>query len=776
MTEFDQGARVNEIRHESGSRTEHFRLIRGDGRFTADLRIAGLLHAAFVRSPIGHARLVGVSTQEAHQCPGVEAVFTSGELPALSAQLPSPFEIPGFDTRLQSVLAREEARHAGEAAAVVIGTGAQEARTGATRLELELIPLPAVIDVEKALLPDSPRTYSDAAGNLAGRLTRGFGDVDSAFKQAQRVVSRRFSAARAAGAAMEPRCVVVDPSGSDGYALTVYEGTQAPHAVRRSIAKVLGLADKDVRVVAPDVGGGFGPKGRTYPETVALAAIALAIGRPLRWEASRSEDLLTTFHGRGLVVQADIASDEQGHVLGLRARLIQDCGAYLPTAAVVPLNTAQHLLGPYRIPACRFDLELVYTNKTPISPLRGGGRELGVFVLERMLDHLADALDLDPLEIRARNLLQPEDFPYDTGYPSRAGGTVVYDSGQYPACLETAKALVGYDDLCAAQEVDRQAGIYRGVGISMFLESTGLERERARAELTPGGRVQLMVGSPSTGQGHATSFSQVFAREARLPISLIDYRSGDTHLVDTGIGTFASRMAVIAGNAAAAAGKAFRERLREAASEELEAAAFDIDLAGSVLQVAGAPGRGISLETLAGRLESRGHLAKVAVDEEFAPERPTSFAGGAHAAVVRIDPELRSIEIERYVVVHDCGTILNQAIVDGQIHGGVAHGLGNALGEALLYAEDGSLISDSFLLYPIPRAAWVPKIEVKHLASPSPFNPLGVKGAGEGGTIGALATIARAVEHALAPFDVTCDDLPIRLHDSRLVPHAANRQ
>ena len=493
------------------------------------------------------------------------------------------------------------------------------------------------------------------------------------------MLHERFSADRAAGASMEPRGVVAAPGGDDGIALTVWDSTQAPHVIRRSLARTLNLSPEQIRVIAPDVGGGFGPKGRYYAEEAVIAIVALHLGSPVSWQATRHEDLLTTYQGRGLIVDAELATDTDGTIRALRVNLRQDCGAYLPTALVVAQNSAQHILGPYRIPAYSAEILGVYTNKAPLTPLRGGGRELGVFVIERLMDRLAEQLNLAPHEIRRRNALTPAEFPYDTRYPARAGGTITYDSGEYHASLDQARAMIGYDEIKAGQAHERRAGRYRGVAVTLFLESTGMDRESARVELAPDGNVTVTVGSPSNGQSHATTMAQICAAQLGVPFDRISYRSGDTGLMDVGTGTFGSRMAVMAGNATAEAARTLRERLLQAAADHLEAAVSDLEIVEGMVQVRGVPSSGISLGDVAAEIRNAGNQDALAVTHAFAPPRPTAFAGGAHAAVVEVDVESGWVHVQRYVVVHDCGTVINPTVVEGQVHGGVVHGLGNAL-------------------------------------------------------------------------------------------------
>src|SRR2546423_2828235 len=745
-------------------RREDPRLVQGHGCYVGDLQLPDMLHVAFVRSPHAHARVRRLSLDAARAMAGIVAAFGPADLPSCARPLPETMPVPNGHVRTPPSLVTE-ARYVGEAVAVIVATDPYRAADAADAVEVEYAPLPVVEDPERALDGGAPLVYPDVPGNVAVRVQRSSGEVAPAFEAADVVLRERFTTARAAGAAIEPRAVAAQP-GDGAFAVTLWDATQAPHGVRRGVAAALGLTQERVRVVVPDVGGGVGPKGRVYPEEVVLAALALRLGRPVLWQATRQEDLTTTYQGRGIVIDAELAARADGTILGLQARLLQDCGAYLATGAVVPQASAQHLLGPYRIPAYAAEITVVYTHKAPLTPLRGGGREQGIFAIERLLDHLARRLQRDPVELRLQNILRPAEFPYDTGYPSAYGaGTVVYDSGDYPAYLERARALIAYDAVRRAQPQERGAGRYRGVAGAALPAGTRPAAESARVAVAADGTVQVTVGSPSTGQGHATSLAQVCAARLGVPVEQVAVTSGDTGAMEQGTGTFASRMAVMAGNARAQAAAAVRQQALAAAAELLEVSADDLDLTDGTVAVRGVPGRHVELAELARHLQERGNEQRLRAMRTFAPPPPVCFAGGAHAAVVAVDVETGRVEVERYAVVHDCGTVLNPMIVEGQIHGGVAHGLGNALWEALVYDEAGQLLTGDLPDYTLPHAQWVPPIAIAHHEQPSQYNPEGIKGAGEGGTIGALATIAGAVEDALASLNLTLNSLPLRSED-----------
>ena len=745
-------------------RREDPRLVQGRGVYVGDMHPPGLLHVAFARCPHGHARVTELSFAVARAVPGVVTVLGPMDLLELGRPMPPVMEQPGMERRLPSPLAAPIVRHAGEAVAVVIAENRYSAADGVDAIRVSYDLLPMVRDAEQALKDGSPLVHDDVPGNIAGRIQRAVGDIDAAFAGADIVLRERFITARAAGAAIEPRSILAQQK--DGGGITLWDSTQAPHSVRRGVARALELPEEQVRVITPDVGGGFGPKGRLYPEEIALAALARHLGRPVLWEATRQEDLLTTYQGRGVIVDAELAARTDGTILGLRARLLQDCGAYLPTNLVVPLNSAQHLIGPYRIRAFAADIVGVYTHKAPLTPLRGGGREQGVYVTERLIDHLARRLQRDPMEIRLRNALRPEEFPHDTGYPNATGaGTVVYDSGDYPAYLKQARTLIDYDTIKQAQPAERSAGHYRGVAITSFLEATSMGQEAAHVEVNDDGTVQVIVGSPSTGQSHATTLTQVCAARLGVPVERVTLTSGDTGRLGEGTGTFGSRMAVMAGNAVAMAAAVVRDQALQAAAALWEVSVADLDMREGIISVRGSPGHSIGVGDLAHLRKERGEEPSLRATRTFAPERPTCFAGGAHAAIVEVDVETGHVQIERYVVVHDCGTTINPLVVEGQVQGGIAHGVGNVLYEMIAYDDEGKLLTDTFQSYAMPLAQWIPKIEIEHDEHPSPNNPEGIKGAGEGGTIGALATIAGAIEDALGPWHPTLNTLPLRASD-----------
>lgn len=743
-------------------RSEDPRLVRGEGRYVGDLTFPAMLHAGFVRSPYAHARIRSVATEAAEAIPGVAAVHTGNSLSSLANPVPAASWPEGLIARGFYPLARDTVRYVGEAVAVVLAGDPLALSDAIDTVVVEYDPLEPVADVEAAT-SGGPLVWEDVPHNIALDRTTGFGDVDGAFDTADVIVAERFAFARAAGAAMEPRAVAAAPGSEGTERLTIWASTQAPHSMRDAISRYLGLGDGEVRVITADVGGGFGPKGRIYPEEYVVAVLALHHRRPVRYVATRTEDLLTTAHGRGQVHHARLAARADGTILALDDHFIQDAGAYTSSYTSsglgAAMNTTTHLMGPYRVPTLAVRTTGVYTTKVMTSPLRGGGRPEGIYVMERLLDRLAARLGLDRAEVRRRNFIPPEAFPYDTGMPSARGGRVVYDSGNYPAYLRRALDIIGYDDFAEEQARARAEGRYLGLGLAAFIESTGTGAEEARVDVGEDGNVTVWVGSPSNGQGHATTFSQMAADRLGVPFEAVTFHSGDTAAVAGGTGTFASRMGQYGGNAVSLAAQAVRDRALRLAGELLEIAPVDLEIERGWVTVRGVPERRIALAEVAA--EGTRREEPLSDSRVFQPSPGNTWAGGVNAAIVEVDLDTGKVAIRRYLVVHDSGTIVNPMVVEGQIHGGVVHGIGNVLYEEYVYGEDGQVANPTFVDYTLPGIGEAPELEIAHFQTPSPFNPEGIKGAGEGGTIAALPTLVSAIEDALSPFGVKINDVPI---------------
>lgn len=741
------------------SRREDGRLVRGEGRYVADISPPGVLELAFVRSPHAHARILGVDTEAARSAPGVVAVLTFDDLGDSAGPVP-PHLWDAPPTRLaqevrprvkpadQWLLAKDLVRWAGEAVAVVVAETRYQAADAAELVAVDYDPLPAVVSVEDAARPGAQLVHEEWGDNVGVDIHVRKGDVEAGLAAAVHVVRERFTSQRLTGVPMETRGVVAQPDRLRDE-LTVWCSTQLAHSVREGICRVLGLAPRQVRVIAPDVGGGFGIKGVLYPEELLVAAVAQRLGRPVRWIEDRMEHFQAAIHARDQVHDIELGVDADGRITAVRDAFLVDGGAYNSLGLVIPYNTIAHLCGAYRVPALDAHACLLATHKVPAAPYRGAGRPEAVFAMERALERAARALGLDPVELRLRNLVAPEEMPYDTGLLYRDGEPLVLDSGDHPAMLRRAVELVQPD-----LDRERERGGLVGLGVAGYAEGTGIGPfEGASVEVALDGSVTVGVGSASQGQGHETAFTQVCLEHLPVAPDAVRVVGGDSAAVAHGWGTVASRSAVAAGSALATAAGRVREKAIRAAAAMLEAAEDDLRMEDGEISVAGSPQRSVSLAAVARALRPGVprpldlEPGLEAVDY-FEPQTVT-WAGGAHAAVVRIDPETGEVEVSRYAIVHDCGRMINPTIVEGQIHGGVAQGLGAALLEELVYDEDGRLLTTSLLDYLLPTTTDMPPLAVDHVERPSPLNPLGVKGLGEGGAIPPPAAIANAVEDAL---------------------------
>jgi aerobic carbon-monoxide dehydrogenase large subunit len=772
-------------------RREDPRLLTGRGRYVDDLG-RDAAQVAFVRSELAHARILDVDVTGALDVDGVLAIYTYEDLDApVAAPLPLLIPNDGLEhPRTQHALAREEVCYAGEIVAMVVARDRYLAEDAADRIQVAYEPLPVVVSLESATGDEAPRAHVDMATNVAGRVTEEVGDVDAALAAAPHVFEWRFAIERSASMPMEGRAVLAryDPAEDR---LLVHDSTQAPTGIRAGLAGVFGMDPDRVQVVAPDVGGGFGVKVmQFYPEEVLVPWAARRLGVPVKWTEDRREHFLGSNHERGQVHRVRVGVDEDGRVLALETRFLHDAGAYCPYGLVVPVITAAQLPGPYKLGSYRYEFRAVYTNTVPTSPYRGAGRPQGVFVMERVLDRVARALGLDRAEVRRRNLIQPDEFPYHVGVTFQDGGPTVYDSGDYPAGLELLLDAVGYQGFVAERAAARAEGRLLGLGLGCYVEGTGVgPYEGAVVTLLPDGRATVATGLGSQGQGHETILAQIAADELGLPLERVEVTTGDTRRIGFGVGTFASRTAVMAGNAVLLAARQVRRLATDLAARTLEADPADVVLADGVARLAGAPDRAIPLGRLAtisnplryafGRdAQEAARLAQraYAASDRPLPEgsrpglgavefySPTSgvFAFGMHAAVVEVDRDTCDLRVRRYVVVHDCGRVVNPMIVEGQIHGGLAQGIGGAFYERMAYDEHGQLGNASFMDFLIPYATEVPAAELHHTETPSPWNPLGVKGVGEAGVIPVSAVVAGALEDALG---VPVDEMPVAPRD-----------
>jgi len=742
-------------------RNEDRRLLTGQALFVDDVAFPDLLHAALLRSPIAHGRVRSIDASAARQRPGVIAVYTADDLGAYWQ--PGPLLVPPppikdivFNQRTQVPLAKDKVRHVGEPLALVIATSRHLAEDALADIALDLEPLPAVVALEPGVKDDAPRVHDDVRGNVAAWVHQSKGDYAAAAARADRIISRRFHYDHGASVPMETRGVVAkwDAKASQ---LTVWDTTQAPVFVRNGLAAMLGLGERQVRVVAPFVGGGFGPKIMMfYPEEVLLPWAAMKLNRPIKWIEDRQEHFFATTQERDQIHDAEIALARDGRILGIKDTFLHDTGAYDPYGLTVPINSQCTLLGPYVVPSYDSTFTAVFTNKPIVTPYRGAGRQHGVFVIERLLDLAAHALGIDCAEIRRRNFIPPDAFPYDNEIIYQDFAPLEYDSGNYEPILDKALEAIGYTQFRKEEQPRLRAqGRHLGIGLACYVEGTGIgPYEGAKVQVQANGKVNVATGIGTQGQGHFTSFAQIVADQVGVDVRDVDVITGDTDQFYWGAGTFASRGAVVAGNAVNEAAKVVREKILKVAAEHFECAEEDLELADGQVSIVGVPGRAVRLGELAIKANPMRGAVKPGTEpglestQYFGPPRGAT-ASGVHAMIVEIDPETMNVEIRKYVVVHDCGTVINPMILAGQIHGGVAQGIGNAFYEHLIFDGNGQLLNGTLAGYLIPTAMDVPHIELAHTTTTSPLNPLGIKGAGEAGAIPVGPLFAQAVEDAL---------------------------
>ncbi len=765
-------------------RREDHRLLTGRGHFIADLVLPGMAHAVVVRSPLAHARILRVDLARAQAMPGVLATLNGADLlqllpPVPEGQISMPRKWTSvvqhkFLNPQEPLLAHDKVRHVGEAIAIVVAETRDQAEDAAEQVECAFDELPAVTDPERALRDDSPVIHERFGTNLIGAFSVGRGDVDAAFAGAPHRLKRRFYHHRYAAMPMECRGVAALYDSRTGEA-TIWSSTQVVHWVRREAAALLGLPEARVRCLALDVGGGFGGKGHVYPEDLLIAFLARRLGRPVRWIEERREHMMSATHSRDQWHDIEVAFDDNGRILGLRDDYIVDCGAWNPIGSGVAYNTAVHLTGPYKIENLAASGKIAVTNKVPNAPYRGAGRPEAAFAMERTIDLVAHTLGLEPSEIRRRNMIAAGEMPYRVGIPYRDGEPIVYDSGDYPGALEKALAAIG--GLAAFRNRQQQArdeGRYLGLGIGCYIEGTGVGPfESAFVRVDPSGKIYVSCGAAPQGQGMETIFSQIVADLWRVTPENVVLTFADTSAIAIGFGTMASRSTVTAGAAIHAASVKLRDKVFAIGAHLLECSPADLELRPSAggaaaLGIAGVPGNEVSLQQVAAAARPGWELTRPpgveAGLEEIAYWQPetVTWSYAVHAAVVEVDPETGHVAIEDYAVAHDCGVVVNPMLVEGQIMGGAAQGLGGILSEAIAYDAHGQLLSGSLMDYALPVASEVPRFKIIHQVSPSPLNPLGVKGVGEGGAVAPPAAVANAVCDALAPFGVEIDATPIR--------------
>jgi carbon-monoxide dehydrogenase large subunit len=753
-------------------------MLTGQVLHVDDVTLPDMLHVAFYRSGYAHGRIVSIDVEAALERPGVVAVYTAEDLgdywqsgPLLVQ--PPPIEDLTFNQRTLVPLAKDKVKLVGEPIVMVVAESRYIAEDAVADIWVDIEPLDAVIDLEQALSEEAPLIHEDLPSNLAAHVIQKKGDYESSVEKADLVVKRRLVYDRGTAAAMENRGIVAHWEAKSAH-LTIWDTTQAPIAIRNIVAGMLGLSEHQVRVIAPFIGGGFGPKIMMgYPEEMLLPWASRRLKRPIKWIEDRQENFFATTQERCQIHEAELALTKDGRIVGLKHTFIHDTGAYDPYGLTVPLNSQANALGPYDTPNYYGEFKVVFTNKPIVTPYRGAGRQHGVFVIERLLDLAAKELGLSPVEIRKRNFIKPDDFPYNHEIIFQDFAPLVFDSGDYLPALETAVEMIGYEQFIKEKQPRLQAeGKKVGIGLAAYVEGTGIgPYEGARITVGTSGKVSVATGIGTQGQGHFTSFAQIVADEVGVDVADVYLVTGDTDQFHWGAGTFASRGAVVAGNAIHNAATEVRKKILKMAGEHLEVAEEDLELAGGEVRVKGVPETAIKLGQLAMQANPlRGAVKPNAepgleATAYFGPESGTT-ASGVHAMIVEVDPETLLVEIKKYVVVHDCGTVINPLILDGQIHGGVAQGIGNAFYEQLVFDENGQLLNASFMDYLLPTALDVPRIEIGHHETPSPLNPLGIKGAGEAGAIPTAALFAQAVENALG--DDTPEILEIPLSPNRL--------
>lgn len=754
----------------SVARKEDPALLRGQGRFVDDVKLPGMLHAAFVRSPHAHALIRGVDKSAALALPGVVAVYAHDDLPEPMRSRRLPLYVPNPHMKqifMPEVLARDETVFAGEALAIVVAESRYIAEDAAALVVFDFEELPPVVDALSAIADDAPRAQHKAVDNIVTQTPVKFGDADQAFAKAAHVYSERFFLHRGGPFFMECRGVVAQWDDA-AQKLTMFASSQGSHRFKRTFVDLCDFDENQVQVVTNDVGGGFGPKGSFYVEYAAVAAASMLLRRPVKWIEDRRENFVATQQERDQYWDMEVAIDDDARLLGLRGRLVHDGGAYVTWGLVLPWIAATSVIGPYVLPAYNLELIVAMTNKITCSPVRGAGRPQGCFVMERLMDRIARERGLDRAEVRRRNFITPEQMPHNIGLTFRDGKQAIYDSGDYPRSQRMALDHVDYESFERRREAALREGRYIGLGLSNAVEGTGLgPYEGATIRISTSGKIVLYTGATPQGQSHQTTLAQIAADHLGVSTDDIRVVTGDTGTIAFGMGTFASRTAVNAGSSTHLAGIEVAGKIKKLAAEMLEVSPDDIELKDGAAQVRGVPEMRKTFRELAHSAAGLyGFSMKgdrdpgLEATSYFKPEQST-YANSCHVAEVEVDIETGHVQVTRVLVNHDCGRVINPMIVEGQIVGGVAHGIGNALFEHLRFDENCQPLTTNFGDYLLPMATDVPRVDVIHTETPSPLNPIGVKGAGEGGTIAVIAAIISAIEHALTPFDVRLTDMPV---------------
>lgn len=742
-------------------RLEDKRILLGRGQFVADIKLPGMLHMAVLRSTHAHARIRAIHTEKALAHPDVLDVLTGADirgkynnpLPVIDLY---PDTLPAF----YRPLADDKVTFVGQPVAVVVATDRYTAEDALELIEVDYDPLPVILDMEKAAQPDAPVLFEELGTNVIGAARQDVGDVEAAFAQADRVFKETMRIHRYSGIPMETRGVIARWDTGSGGRLTMWSASQFPHLVRAFVSGGLSIPQSDIRVIAPDVGGGFGIKF-FYPEELLVPLVARRTGQPVKWIEDRMEHFLGSYHAREQIHHLEVAVKNDGIITGMKTKSYTNQGAALSTVAITPSSIYSAMLrGQYRIPNYHAESYQVMTNKVPLGVYRGAGHPQAILCMERMMDIIAREMGIDRVELRKKNMLTKEELPSDRGTAIVFAGKVEYDSGDYPKCLDMTLELMDYQGFLKEQAEALKQGRYLGMGISCYVEETAIgPYETAYVRVGGDGKVTLLTGSSPHGQGTVTALSQLVADEFQIDINEVVVMHGDTDVTPDGVGTYASRNGAIGGAAAGLAARRTREKAMKIAAHQMEIGVEDVEWSNGRAQVKGAPDRAMTLAEIAGRASAWNALTEGM--EEFNLQAShhhqvpgIAFAYGTHIAVVEVDRGTGQVKVLRYGAVHDCGTVINPLIVEGQVHGGIAQGLGGSLLEELVYNEDGQLLTTTFMDYLLPTASDMPYIQGDHLEIPSPLNPYGIKGVGEGGVTGSVPAFVNAIADALAPLGV----------------------
>jgi carbon-monoxide dehydrogenase large subunit len=757
------------------TRREDRRLLLGGGRYLDDIDLPGQAHLAVVRSSLAHGRITGIDTRAAAGAPGVLAVLTGDDIRDEVGPLPCIDLYPQSHAALHRVLAVDKVRYVGEPLAVVVAEDPYLAEDAAELVDVTLEPLPAVVDLTDAVAEDSTLLYEEFGTNIANTIEHDVGDVDAAFAAADHVFRETFEIHRYGPVPLECRGALAHVETGTGR-ITLYSSTQFPHLARQFLGGVLGIPESHIRVIAPDVGGGFGAKCEFYSEEVLVPLMAMRLGRPVKWVEDRREHLVSTTQAREQRHEVAAAVSADGTIEAITVESSTSNGSAMFTLATTPASIFSGMLrGPYRIPNYRARSHSVLTNKTPLAVYRGAGHPQAAFCMERMVDIIAADLGMDRADLRRRNMLTTEELPSDRGTEIVLAGKVVYDTGDYPRCLDMALDMLDYADFAEEQRVAREQGRYLGLGMCSYVEETSTgPYESATVRVDGTGKVTVLSGAVPQGQGHVTTFAQLVADELEVDLEDVTVLQGDTDVIPDGVGTFASRSAAIGGAAARKGAEEVKRKAMIVAAHLLEVDLDDLEWEAAGAQVIGSPSTRAELGELAQAATAWNSLPEgldgFNLDSTYRHQAAgIAFANATHVAKVEVDPETGRVTILRYGVVHDCGTVINPLLVDGQVHGGVAQGIGGTLLEEFAYDEDGQPLATTFLDYLLPLAEDIPHIETGHLESPTYLNLYGMKGAGEGGAVGSPGAIVNAIADALAPFGVhlTSDGpySPGRIHE-----------